>query len=191
MRECVQHEHEAPTVSNAKKHFLRARSESGQATVEFALLLPVLLLVLLGMLDFGRAVNYYNTLTELAAEGARSAAVNVNPDGTAVSGTSIQNQIKCQAVSKELRSSATFHVNIASGTGGPAPLAAGQPVKVQATYSFSFIPFLKLGSVNLVGSATMRVEVASLSSENSGTTTLRLHTPLRSPLTSFTAMFNL
>jgi Flp pilus assembly protein TadG len=139
----------------------RFRRDGGQATVEFALLLPVLLLVLLGMLDFGRAVNYYNTLTELAAEGARSAAVNVNPDGTAVSGTSIQNQIKCQAVSKELRSSGTFHVNIASGTGGPAPLSAGTPVKVQATYSFSFIPLLKLASVNLVGSATMRVEQKS------------------------------
>jgi hypothetical protein len=34
-------------------------------------------------------------------------------------------------------------------------------VKVQARYSFSFIPFVKLGTVNLVGSATMRVEQKS------------------------------
>src|SRR5438105_6559096 len=143
----MQREYEDQTVSTAQRHFLRGRSETGQASVEFALLLPVLLIVLLGVLDFGRAVNYYNTLTELAAEGARSAAVNINPDGTAVSGTSIQNQIKCQAVSRELRASASFHVNIAStGTGKPSPIPAGKPVQVQTTYSFAFIPFLKLTS---------------------------------------------
>ena len=140
---------------------LRLCRETGQATVEFALILPVLLLLVVGMLDFGRAVNYYNTLTELAAEGARSAAVNVNPDGTVPSGTSLQDQVKCQAVSKELRKSGTFHVNISSPIGATAPLIAGQPVKVQARYSFSFIPFVKLGTVNLVGSATMRVEQKS------------------------------
>ena len=80
----------------------RLACERGQATVEFALILPALLLLILGMLDFGRAVNYYNTLTELAAEGARSAAVNLNPDGTTVNGLSIQNQIKCQAVSRRV-----------------------------------------------------------------------------------------
>jgi len=142
----------------AHKTMLRLCRETGQATVEFALVLPVLLLLVVGMLDFGRAVNYYNTLTELAAEGARFAAVNTNPDGTAVSGTSIQNQVKCQAVSKELRKSASFHVNISSPTGASAPLPAGQPVKVRASYSFSFIPFVKVATVNLVGSATMRVE---------------------------------
>jgi Flp pilus assembly protein TadG len=103
----MQREYEASTVSTAHTRFLRGRDENGQASVEFALLLPLLLIVLIGVLDFGRAVNYYNTLTELAAEGARSAAVNVNPDGTPVSGTSIQDQIKCQAVSRELRKSAS------------------------------------------------------------------------------------
>ena len=63
----MQHEYEGSTVSTAQRHFSRFRSQSGQASVEFALLLPLLLIVLIGVLDFGRAVNYYNTLTELAA----------------------------------------------------------------------------------------------------------------------------
>src|SRR2546427_5116982 len=151
----MQHEDEGSTVSTAQRHFPLFRSQSGQASVEFALLLPLLLIVLLGVLDFGRAVNYYNTLTELAAEGARSAAVNTNPDGTAPSGTSIQDQLRCQAVSKELRQSPTFQVSISSPT-GISPITAGKPVQVQAKYSFAFIPFLKLSSLNLVGSATMR-----------------------------------
>jgi Flp pilus assembly protein TadG len=137
--------------------------ERGQATVEFAIVLPVLLLLVLGMLDFGRAVNYYNTLTELSAEGARSAAVNRNPDGTAVSGLSIQNQVKCQATSTEMTSSNTYHVAIASPLNSN-PIKAGQPVKVTATYTFNFLSFLRiqtlnrLTTLNLVGSSTMRAE---------------------------------
>jgi hypothetical protein len=138
------------------------RRDDGQATVEFALLLPVLLVILLGILDFGRAVNYYNTLTELAAEGARAAAVNINPDGTAVAGRSIQTQLKSQAASKELRTSSSFHVCISSpGTGNPDPIPAGQPVKVKTSFGFTFIPFLGFTSIDLVGAATMRAEQKS------------------------------
>jgi hypothetical protein len=118
--------------------------------------------ILLGILDFGRAVNYYNTLTELAAEGARAAAVNINPDGTAVAGRSIQTQLKSQAASKELRTSSSFHVCISSpGTGNPDPIPAGQPVKVKTSFGFTFIPFLGFTSIDLVGAATMRAEQKS------------------------------
>ena len=37
--------------------------ESGQALVEFALVLPLLLLLVLGMVDFGKAYNYWNDVT--------------------------------------------------------------------------------------------------------------------------------
>jgi Flp pilus assembly protein TadG len=148
--------------SGGISRFQRLFGDAGQATVEFALILPVLLLIVVGILDFGRATNYYNTLTELAAEGARSAAVNVNPDGTAVAGKSIQNQIKCTAISTELSKSNTYHVTINSvGTGNPDPIPAGQPVQVQTSYDFRFIPFLNLATITLQGSATMRAEQAS------------------------------
>ena len=57
----------------------RARSEEGVALVEFALILPVLALLLFGMLDFGKAFNYWIDETHLANEGARWAVVNKNP----------------------------------------------------------------------------------------------------------------
>ena len=53
--------------------------ESGVAITEFALVLPLLLLLLLGMIDFGKAINYWIDETHLANEGARWAAVNKNP----------------------------------------------------------------------------------------------------------------
>ena len=51
----------------------------GAALVELALVLPLLLMVLLGMLDFGKAFNEWISQTHLASEGARLAAVNYCP----------------------------------------------------------------------------------------------------------------
>jgi Flp pilus assembly protein TadG len=137
----------------------RLRGESGQALVEFALVLPLLLIILLGILDFSRAMNYYNDLTQLAAEGARSAAVGQNPDGTGASLTSIQTQVKGQATSPEMTNNATFQVCIpAAGF----PTKVGQPVKVTASMNFQLIPLigskLGFGALNLSSSSTMRTE---------------------------------
>ena len=60
-----------------KKRFLK--SERGQAMVEFALVLPVLLALLCGIIDFGWL--YYNqiTLNNAAREGARYAVIHYDP----------------------------------------------------------------------------------------------------------------
>ena len=53
----------------------RSRNRRGQALVEFALLLPFLLLLLLGVIEFGRAWNVKQVLTNASREGARYAVV--------------------------------------------------------------------------------------------------------------------
>jgi Flp pilus assembly protein TadG len=60
------------------RRLLRAasRGERGQALVEFAIVLPLLLLLLLGIVDFARAWNVYEVLTDAAREGARIAVVD-------------------------------------------------------------------------------------------------------------------
>jgi len=52
------------------------RRRRGQALVEFALVLPIFLLVLVALFDLGRAVFAYNTLTNASREGVRLAIVN-------------------------------------------------------------------------------------------------------------------
>ena len=52
----------------------------GQALVEFALILPILLILLLGILDFGRAVAAYNSVSNAARTAVRVAIVDQNPD---------------------------------------------------------------------------------------------------------------
>ena len=54
---------------------LQARTR-GQALVEFALVIPLFLVLLVGIFDLGRAVFAFNTLTNAAREGARIAIVN-------------------------------------------------------------------------------------------------------------------
>ena len=49
------------------------RGQRSQALIEFALVSPVLLLLLFGIVDIGRAVFYYDTLNHAVREGARSA----------------------------------------------------------------------------------------------------------------------
>lgn len=50
-------------------------SERGAAAVEFALLAPVLIMILLGIMEFGRAYNAQISLTNAAREGVRVMAV--------------------------------------------------------------------------------------------------------------------
>jgi Flp pilus assembly protein TadG len=55
------------------------RRSRGQALVEFALILPVLVLVVFGIIDFGRYVHTQNSLNEASREGARAGAVRELP----------------------------------------------------------------------------------------------------------------
>ncbi|HHT45777.1 MAG TPA: pilus assembly protein [Firmicutes bacterium] len=55
-------------------------NEKGQSLVEFALLLPILLLLLLGIIQFGIIFNGQITVTSAAREGARLAAVGADDE---------------------------------------------------------------------------------------------------------------
>ena len=52
------------------------RDERGQGLVEFALVFPLIILILFGVFDLGRGIYAYNTLANAARQGARVAAVN-------------------------------------------------------------------------------------------------------------------
>jgi hypothetical protein len=54
----------------------RHAGNRGQALVEFALTIPIFLFLIIALFDMGRAVFAYNTLTNAAREGARTAIVN-------------------------------------------------------------------------------------------------------------------
>lgn len=57
------------------KRVRRTAQDQGSAAVEFALVLPVLMLILFGIIDLGRMLNARITLSQAAHEGARAAAI--------------------------------------------------------------------------------------------------------------------
>ncbi len=133
-------------------------AEDGQALVEFALVLPVLLLVVMGILWFGRALNYTQDETRLTNVAARYAAVDQVPPGA---GSSLAEWLRSQADTEELRKGTgnvqglpEVCVTYPDGTG------VGNPVQVSMKATFKWLPLLKLGlSSPITGSATMRIEV--------------------------------
>ena len=135
------------------------REERGVALVEFALVAPILFLLLFGMLDFGRAFNYWIDSTHLANEGARWAVVNHNPG----SGT-LQEYIQQQADTGELRDGGSasipdpLQVCISFPNGG----TVGQPVHVTASVTYHWLPFIsdRIGvlATTVTGQSTMRLE---------------------------------
>jgi Flp pilus assembly protein TadG len=60
-------------------HRQTGRSDRGAAAVEFALVLPLLLLMIFGIVEFGRAYNVQISITNAAREGARVMAVHNDP----------------------------------------------------------------------------------------------------------------
>lgn len=59
-----------------------ARGEEGQAVVEFALVLPLLLLLLVGMLELGSVLNAEQLLADVARQAARTYALTGDPELT-------------------------------------------------------------------------------------------------------------
>ena len=156
-------------------------NERGVALIEFALVLPMILLILLGMIDVGKAVNYWNDETHLANEAARAVAVNNSPDpnwaaNKTTAAYKINTAVKNQADSNELKNGGTSSIStpgvsiciwfpgVARGT-SPVPSSAwqaGQPVQVVVKAQYNWMAYL-IGKglpahSGLTATSTMRIE---------------------------------
>jgi Flp pilus assembly protein TadG len=125
------------------------RNESGQALVEFTLIIPVLLIILLAIAQFGGLYNHYVTITDATRAGARAAVVSrqaTDPVGTAV-----------QAVRDSAKDLNQGQLQV---TVTPAPpWTSGQQVTITASYPYSInIVGVEVKSGNLTSSTKERVE---------------------------------
>ncbi len=121
------------------------KNEKGASAVEFALILPILVLLIFGIVEFGIAFNNYITITHAAREGARLAAVDLNnPDLKAI----IVERAYPVAVTED-------DVDIST----PEGTNIGDPVEVEITYNFTVtIPLAGSWDVPLKNKAIMRLE---------------------------------
>jgi Flp pilus assembly protein TadG len=107
----------------------------GQALVEFALILPLLLILVFGIIEFARAWNQYQVLTDAAREAARTAVID-NPTMTQ---DSVQGVIQA-ALTRARMDYSSATVTLTGWRAGRGTLA-----EVQIEYPFTFTwlkPFL-------------------------------------------------
>ena len=123
------------------------RNENGQTMVEFALVLPVLAVLLFGIIQFGTAFNNYVSLTDAVRAGARVAAVS-RQSSTPVADT----VAKVMASATDIN---TSQINVTVNS----TWVHGGDVTVQATYPYSIsLLGVVVASGNLTSTTTERVE---------------------------------
>jgi Flp pilus assembly protein TadG len=107
-----------------KKRF-SVRSQNGQTMTEFALVLPLLALLLFGVIQFGIAFNNYITLTDAVRAGARKGAVGRHFDDPRAE------------VEKAVRAAATDLKSSGLAVDVQSTWQSGEEVKVEASYPYS------------------------------------------------------
>jgi TadE-like protein len=136
----------------------RLRSERGQGVVEFAMVVPLLCVLVLVIVDFAKAMNYWLDLNHVASEGARKAAVNTFP----TSGE-YQTYLRDRLETGELRNGGTDSIPAGATIAICLPEGSdvGDPVTVQVAVEYQWIPFIGAGWT-IRGRATMRLEQNAL-----------------------------
>ncbi|HEY3308133.1 MAG TPA: TadE/TadG family type IV pilus assembly protein [Desulfuromonadaceae bacterium] len=125
---------------------MNLNNKKGAALVEMAIILPLLLLIVVGIFEFGRAMLIRNTLNNAAREGARRAAVSPPPVN----------------IDAFVRSAIPFNQTglvITPNPSSPTP-GSGAPVTVTIMLPFHTVTGLipVLDGMILSGQATMRYE---------------------------------
>jgi len=127
-------------------------SKKGQTLVEFAIIIPLFLLIIMFIFDIGRAVYYFSVLYNAVREGARVASVGETNINT------LQSLVRERAYGMDLPLGAI--------TITPNPIiSTSQLVTVRAVYGFTPITplvarFLPGGTLNVRAESSMRLEFA-------------------------------
>lgn len=138
------------------------KSEDGAELIEMAIVLPLLLLLIMGMVDFGFLFQRYVVLTNAAAEGARVASL---PGYSAADVTARVAAYAANGGVPGTVNTATAAVTLPGANGGSWP---GTEVTVTHVYTYQYVgPIATLfgggigGNVTITSRATMRNQVAA------------------------------
>jgi Flp pilus assembly protein TadG len=124
----------------------RRRGDRGAAAVEFALVLPVLLLVIFGIVDFGRMLYIKITLTQAAESSARATAILGQQQGVQEAKTAIGDLDPNQLDPPDVHAC-------------PSPPDPTQNATVTLTYHFQFVT--PLAALAHLGDANGTIDLTS------------------------------
>src|SRR5262249_43021853 len=125
------------------RRLLRGGADSGQALVEMAIALPVLLLLLIGVVDIALSINAYITVTNASREGTTYAIAHPSAAPSAIASAVTQHVAPLLPANVTVTTtyynsaSATFVAWPASGLASGSPSATSVPVHVEVSYPWS------------------------------------------------------
>jgi Flp pilus assembly protein TadG len=129
------------TVSRKHAKSTRRSRRRGSVAIEYALILPALLLLVIGIIDTGRVLWTYTTLSRATEAAARCAAINTVDCGTA-------GQVQSYAVAQ------AFGLKIDATAFSVATAACGIQVNGSFDFTFAIPAFTKdLGTITLKAAA--------------------------------------
>jgi|SRR5579872_1528833 len=108
------------------------KSERSQSMTEFALIAPILFFMIFAMVDFGRAVYYYVTISQAANEGARVAIVGEPPDYLQSTDQDVINAVLRHSVAAQLGDPCP---------NGPIPSSPQPPANTGYVYVTAYPPY--------------------------------------------------
>jgi hypothetical protein len=132
----------------------RLKNEKGQSFVEFTLLLPMALILILGVVDLGKATSYWLDSSHLANDAARYAAVNSCPGCDPTDPYALPTAIKSKAETDQLKTTTTVCIWDLTGD----LWQKGDEIYVRVSSPYDFLHFLNLASRTVTGKSNMRLE---------------------------------
>lgn len=135
---------------------MNLRSERGTAILETALTLPLLLLVSVGIFEFGRAYQTWQVLTNAAREGARLAVINGSTDSDVVT------RVRSYMTAGQLPNAATATVTVNRNV---ALTGADTGSQITINYPFQFMvlnPVVRLVSPSATTGAPITMQSSAL-----------------------------
>ena len=121
------------------------RRDDGVAMTEFALILPIFMVIVAGLLGFGRVFFYWIQANHVANETARWAIVDRNPYDP-------------ETLQQHAANSATSEFAGAKVCITRTGTELGDPLEVTVAKPFTFVPIMNIGTITIRASSTMRVE---------------------------------
>jgi Flp pilus assembly protein TadG len=137
----------------------RTSQRSGAALVEFAIVLPVFFLLILGIIEFGRAFMVGQLVTNAAREGARQAVLDGSTN-TAVTST-ITSFLQGAGNISPTNVTVTITVSTAAAVNQLANAKSGDLCTIRVSVPFNQVSYLTpsyMATTNLVGQSVMRHE---------------------------------
>ena len=130
----------------------RLRGERGASAVEFAFIVPLLVLLVLGIAEFGHAFQVQGTLSAAAREGVRTMALQNDPDAARGVVRNAADSLNPGITNNQIK------IKIEGGTAETCPTTGptSTTVRLTVTYPMPFLTHFFGSGVTLHGTGVMR-----------------------------------